>query len=231
MLQADVRGSDPTAEFLRRLERLAAELAERTIGRARDRDGLSALAEGMAALTDLATVRLAAMLPPDLPLACGRGCAHCCRYGGVMVDPVSAMALAQSLVEQCGPAEMASILLHLANVSERSCALIDAYDGCIAYVTRPLTCRAINAYDDEACQKNGPPGASGNGGKGGYSVPPAIATAVVTGVAGTLATLGLICEPVELNTALRVLLSEPDATARWLSGEDVFGGLPPAGCL
>ncbi|MBF0562708.1 MAG: YkgJ family cysteine cluster protein [Alphaproteobacteria bacterium] len=222
---------DPTAAFLRRLHQLSAEMAQRTIGQSRTPDGLLALAEGMAELADVATARLTVVLPPERHSACGRGCAHCCKHGGVMVDPVSVLALTLTLTGQYDPVDLAGIMLRLSASAAGACALVDAHDSCLAYVARPLTCRVVNSYDDETCRQFGPPTvaqvAGGEGVALGYPVPLAIAAAIVAGVAQGLATCGILCAPVELNAALRVALSEPDVLERWLAGEDVFAGLVP----
>ncbi|MEO5372796.1 MAG: YkgJ family cysteine cluster protein [Alphaproteobacteria bacterium] len=212
---------DPIADFLVNLREVTRDLVHRTLGVERSPASLDALVDGAYGIADLAMDRLATMLPSDRPLDCGRQCSHCCKQALVMTDPATILHIAHQVTTRLDPMVLSAWGLRLATRARRPCALLEE-EICSVYGARPVICRAYNAYDSAACETGDLPNLRGTVADRGYPVPYAIAAAMATGLAEGLDALGLHSNQVEMNAALRIAMTTPDAAQRWLAGEDVF---------
>lgn len=103
------------------------------------------------------------------------------------------------------------------------CALLGDDGKCLAYEVRPVTCRNEHSKSAEQCK------AGHDASQLGVDVPldrlfalqAAGGLVVVAAAQGVQRATG-DAEPCELQEALHIALSAPDAVARWLAGDDAF---------
>ena len=170
----------------------------------------------------------------DVPVACGRGCSHCC-HSWVDASPaevlfaVKGMSAAQratalAAVEQsCGVTAGLGFDARARMVSP--CPLLTDH-VCGAYNSRPIVCRSAVSADAEACRRSYLE-LSGEG----IPVPTlwrTLGQAYAMALEGAALRAGLVPAAREWNESLRIALRDVTAEPRWLAGEDVFDGLPRA---
>jgi hypothetical protein len=170
----------------------------------------------------------------DVPIACGRGCSHCC-HTWVDASPaevlfaVKAMGsdqrarAAKSVEETCRKTGGKPF-------DERSrmvcaCPLLED-NMCSLYHARPIVCRTAVSVDEGACRRSFLD-------LSGESIPiPTVWRTIGQGYAvaleGAILRSGLVPTEREWNESLKAALADPTAEARWLGGEDVFAGVPRA---
>lgn len=168
--------------------------------------------------------------------ACGAGCNFCCR--GVRVDAsVPEIARIVDHAEKTFPPEVLDRVRTRARENAQQthgkpilhyplrlpCALLGDDGNCLAYGVRPVTCRNEHSTDAEQCK------AGHDSQKLGVDVPidrifalQAAGGMVVVGAAQGVQRATGDAEPYELQEALHIGLSTPDAVDRWLAGEDAF---------
>jgi Fe-S-cluster containining protein len=173
-----------------------------------------------------ANERLLALLPADQPLACRRGCAHCCKQR-VSVTPLEVLELAATLRRELDDDALeqvrAQVRASASRVRGRSaaqqrgltCPLNQADGSCLAYASRPLLCRGASSFDVNACAQ---PGAA---------IPSYLELAEAAALAqeeldAESLRIGGREEMLELACALEIVLEQPDAEARWRAGEPIF---------
>lgn len=175
-----------------------------------------------------------ARLIGDAPIACGRGCSHCC-HNWVDATPAEVLFAAKSLPEEqrpraieaverlCGRTEGRPFEERAAMVTP--CPLLEE-DSCSAYEVRPIVCRSAVSADAEACRRSYIE-MSGEG----VPVPTVWRTlghGYSVALEAVLTHARLAARAREWNESLRLALGDPSAEARWFAGEDVFRGLPAA---
>jgi len=164
---------------------------------------------------------------------CRIGCAFCC-WLPVDVLAHEAITIAAFLSGTLAPAKMEKITQRVTALDERlaamssveciraqvPCPLLDLEDmTCRIYTVRPHACRQYASFDRDACERAlGDPDAA---------VPTDILLQLVhdrvtMGIAVALYALGIDYHTLDIVSALRIALTEPDAAERWLAGEDVF---------
>jgi len=166
----------------------------------------------------------------DVPIACGKGCSHCCVIA-VTVSAPEALYLGK-LVAAMGAEAIARVraaneVTQAFDLTERDrhphdCPMLENH-SCTIYAHRPKACRQAASTDAEACRRsnremtNEPvPSPSGYiGSRAAYA----------TALHAALAELALPNSSYEFNAALVRVLDTPDAERRWLAGEDIFEGV------
>lgn len=203
----------------------------------RDRIETSIARRSVAPLTEFLYANLAGAtrIVADVPIACGRGCAHCCNLWVDATAPEIFHLLASLDPGQRSLAvrqvEHALALTAGQGFAARGamvtpCPLL--VDGiCSAYDARPLNCRLAVSSDAGRCRRSFLEAS-------GEEVPVPIVWMALRqgyGVALEAAMLyaGLAHRAREWNQSLAIALARPDAEARWLGGEDVFAAAPAAG--
>jgi Fe-S-cluster containining protein len=126
---------------------------------------LDAMAERAAAIAGELLKQHLEVLPPDPEIACGAGCAACCRLrADVTVAEVA--RLVRHLRRTRSPAEIASLRERVDETALRvgrlgadaraearvGCALLDG-DRCSVYEERPLVCRGCNSASADDCER------------------------------------------------------------------------------
>jgi hypothetical protein len=162
--------------------------------------------------------------------ACKRGCAYCCHIHVTVHAPEVFHAL-DFARKNLSPDALAALAKRAAENAERvagatsrtypqtPCAFL-VESACSVYAARPMVCRSEHSYDVDACRRVFETGKSETVKRN-------------LDVAGTSAmeqiplheALGLVFEHdarLELQQALHIGLTEPNAAERWLAGEDVF---------
>lgn len=173
-------------------------------------------------------------------LGCHKGCAWCCRVPVACSAP-EVFRFADTLRKTAGAdlprlqADLQAAAAHRRPLTEPqllalrvTCPLL--LDGaCYGYEGRPIACRSLVSTSSQACRDSM------------MDKPiPLVAPALSKGeIARTLllaavSWAGLPEHTYEMVEALAVALPDPRAEARWLAGEDVFGGVrvsarPPDG--
>lgn len=178
--------------------------------------------------------------PAEFALACRRGCAFCCH------DPVAATApevfrIARHVLGQAGPDVAAALgrlkAAHVATAGDspedrvrrrRPCAMLEG-NACTGYAVRPLACRSANSGSAQACEDAFHNGATPIP---VAKVPIVLRDSHLLCLLAALQAVGLDNRAYELNHALWLAVSVPDAERRWVHGEDVFASVrttQPAG--
>lgn len=162
-------------------------------------------------------------------IACRKGCAHCCTQMVIVTAP-EAFHVA-SLVRK-KPATVAAIIAAAQRtgtltLNERltaniMCPMLD--DAlCSIYAGRPLGCHGFVSASLDACLATFTQGGKPDIPMPGDTVQVLYACRMLMLVALRLA--GLKDAVYELNAALAAILTQEEAEARWLKGEDVFAGV------
>ncbi len=174
------------------------------------------LPDRYAALFEAADSEIAAALKA-LPVAvpCARGCDHCCRFNEIIVSRYEGVLLVRH-IESLAPETRALVVARILASQSRSgggrespCVLLSP-DGCAAYASRPLPCRAYHSISEPACrarlQKLAPD-------------PPNVAATRVVEFAA-LEVSNAAKHPVyEVNSLLARIYAEPIKIARWAAGD------------
>lgn len=174
---------------------------------------------------DELTAIMRSKMPSGHPkTACRAGCSWCCSLVAESSVP-EVLAIARYLRETLDADQLAVCLSEIERVLEErrsgrrpQCPLLK--DGlCTVYPIRPLTCRAWNSYDADACRTYAE---TGRGVAPVNLIQMTSYLGIGQGMDGGLAQAGLSALRVELLRGLRVALSAPDAEGRYLAGEAVF---------
>lgn len=181
-----------------------------------------------------ASMRGSARLIGDVPLACARGCSHCC-HSWVDASPAEVLfavgtmtpaqrSRARAAVEQaCGRTSGLSFDERAEVVT--ACPLLENH-ACTIYDARPVVCRAAASANAQVCRR-----AYLDRSGEGIPVPTvwrSLRLAYAAALEGAILHSGLVPTAREWNESLRLAMDLPDAEARWLAGEDVFRDAPRA---
>ncbi len=168
----------------------------------------------------------------EVPIACGRGCSHCC-HSWVDATAVEALFAVKSMTRDQRPRAIEAVgrVRHQTagkSFDERSamvtpCPLLDGH-VCSVYSARPIVCRAAVSADADTCRR-----AYLEMSGEGVPVPAVwrnLGKAYAVGLEGAILHAGLVPTVREWNDSIWIALNDVSAEARWLAGEDVFGALP-----
>ena len=195
-------------------------------------DCLLKLADLAAESTDRLVDEMVVHHPPLLPVQCAVECPWCC-YLVVETTPPEAVRVVAHLRESRTTEEMVAVRARTAELDDRirgmdrdrraearlPCSLL-AGGRCSVHSHRPLKCRGGNSADAVLCHENFervedmplPV----------YLPQLYIADHIQRGIGSALSAAGLVSRRLELVATLRILLDDPDAVLRWLSGEDAI---------
>ncbi|MGE4423821.1 MAG: YkgJ family cysteine cluster protein [Pseudodesulfovibrio sp.] len=178
----------------------------------------------------------------DPPLACKRGCIHCC-YNQVAVTEPEALFLGLHLLGTRSPER-------LRDLADRARALADGLKGkswreigmirhrlpclfledggCSVYPARPLACRGWNSVDETMCLRSNLSQDAMTPIEN-HPIMRQIADAIQSGLLRGASSLGLEAGYLLMARAMALLLSDDpeqgliDGTADWLDGKPFFG--------
>lgn len=168
----------------------------------------------------------------DIPIACKKGCSHCCHIW-VSVAPPEALHIAK-IIQQTGPEIVEKVRSAYEYTRQFSfddrpehpypCPLL-ADDLCSIYDSRPKACRLASSADAAVCART-------YHNKTSEDVPTPEMYMIgrayyAMALASGLRQIGLPYRAYEFNGALVRVLDTPDAERRWLSGENIFDGVQP----
>lgn len=167
----------------------------------------------------------------DVPVACGKGCSHCCHIWVSATAP-EVLHIAQLLKERDGAVIERVRTAHGQtkdyNFDTRDehptpCPLLEQ-DLCSIYESRPMTCRLAASADASICARTYHNISS-------EDVPTPMVylfgrNSFAVAMAAGLRKASLPHHAYELNAALTRALNTPDAERRWLAGEDIFSDVP-----
>jgi Fe-S-cluster containining protein len=166
----------------------------------------------------------------DIPIACGKGCSHCCVIA-VTVSAPEALYLGKLITamgaEAVARVRAANAVTGQFDLLERDqhphdCPMLRDH-SCTIYEHRPKACRQAASTDAEACARSNrqltnepvPSPAGYIGSRAAYA----------TALYAALSELALPNNSYEFNAALVRVFDTPDAEGRWLVGEDIFAGV------
>lgn len=142
-----------------------AGLAERELAAAANAAGIRSAMEQVAGRAEkLLSARLTA--EEHRLIACGPGCAACCRVNVTVLLP-EAVAIAAYIEDTCSGEEFTPLKMRIAATAERvrwmddderiragiPCPFLDGRGWCTIHPVRPLTCRALSSTDPEQCRR------------------------------------------------------------------------------
>ncbi len=222
-VEITVRGVDPKdrhPDQTAAIARLSYELLE-TAKQTGDIDPLLAFlhAKVNATIGDLA----------DIPIACGKGCSHCCHGSWSSVTAPELIYVAkvvrrrgESAISRVIEAEKLTEALVFGGPRWVACPML-VDDACSIYEHRPMVCRLVTSSDASICARS-----CRNITNETIPVPPLYVSGrmyYAFALACALKHADRSTVHYEFNAGLKRALERSDCEAAWLAGEDVFAGV------
>jgi hypothetical protein len=173
-----------------------------------------------AALYAVVDAQIAAMKARiQAPIPCVQGCSHCCKFNEILLSKWQALVLIRE-IERLPAAEREAVVDRIMSASGPSgggvaspCALLSERGRCSVYGGRPLPCRGYHSLSEPDCRRR----LSGEGGD-----PPTFVVLRLIELAA-LDVLGAAeaeqdRAPMEINSLLRRIYSDPSRLAQWAEG-------------
>jgi len=170
---------------------------------------------------------------PEKPLACRKGCDHCCHLT-VLADAATVIRIADYVHETFDPAQRTLLDMRLIAYEDRAEKMTQAersrtriacpllVDGsCSVHPVRPLICRSFNSYDAESCRTHLAVGRS-SADIPSWNIPWLVGLALDAGLKEALVESGYRDGDLELGLALKAALDRPNTAERWLAGDRIF---------
>ncbi len=171
--------------------------------------------------------------PSDHRIECAKGCAFCCHLRVTAMAP-EVFHVANFVRKQFG-GELENVLARVRAADAGSRGLSSAErpkhkfpcsllvdKACSVYAARPSACRGLTSISVKTCER-------GYNGEAVEVLTPAVWTEIRRAhnqpMWAALSAANLPADSYELNHAVLVALTTPDAESRWLKGEDVFAGV------
>jgi Fe-S-cluster containining protein len=166
----------------------------------------------------------------DVPIACGKGCSHCCNIW-VSVTAPEALRIAK-IVKARGDKAIAKVRAAYDNTNTHDfdsrdqhpypCPLLDG-DICTIYDARPSSCRWAASASSEVCKRS-------YLNETNEDIPTPMAYLMGRNVFSLAMHVALrrgklVDHSYEFNAALTRALETEDAETQWLAGEDAFAGV------
>jgi len=167
----------------------------------------------------------------DIPVACGKGCSHCCVISVTVSAPEAIYVgklLAAMGADAIARVRAAHAVTGQFDLAERDqhphdCPMLQD-NNCTIYEHRPKACRQAASTDAGACARvhrsltneRIPSPAPYDGSRVAYA----------TALYAALSHAALDTMAYDFNAAMVRVLDTPDAESRWLAGEDIFSGVP-----
>jgi Putative zinc- or iron-chelating domain len=201
--------------------RQAAEALLAGLGKAWRASGGRPRPERYVMLYELADAELAAVKKRlQAPIPCVQGCSHCCRFNEILLSKWQAVVLVRAI--EALPAETReAVVARILTTRSRSggglkgpCALLSPQGRCSAYAGRPLPCRGYYSLSEPACRQR----LEGEG----RDPPTFVAMRLIELAALDAVSADESAEdraPMELNSLLRRIYSDPDRLAQWAAGQ------------
>jgi Fe-S-cluster containining protein len=212
------------------------DLVAGTLNLARTQGAVLSLAVQAVNLADQLIDYFESANPLPQAIACREGCHYCC-YNQVEVTPLEALLIGHRVAQNFSPKDMKDLqkrvnraLTLKANKTKRKiarqrrrlpCPLLQD-DRCLVYPVRPLVCRAMHAFDPEACRQEFQRGSLGA--TDFYAHRHEFVWSISAGLQQGCREIGCQSGVMDLDTALRDYFARENPEAIWLSGEQTFSG-------
>jgi len=196
-------------------------------------DILGTLMERMFGAIDHTVDALKQQDPPATPTACQAECNYCCSVQ-VQLLPPEILYIADHLKQFRTEAELQQLVDRVSIMEDQisglsavdrarvglPCPLLEN-DRCSVYDVRPITCRAANSSDAERCKAAIGPEAIQDT-VPSYTHQVTVCRHVTRALLEGFQEIGFATPPLELVSALRIVLTNDDAFSAWVRGEPVF---------
>ena len=166
------------------------------------------------------------------PMACGRGCPHCCVLNVAVLLP-EALLIAERITGQWADAERGELLQRLVRHSnwarwmddeerifrQAFCPLLAVDGSCSIHPLRPLACRGVASLDDASCRQAFDPIVD----ERDRTVPADLQRrraydAAFIAMAGALRQHGMDDRSIELGSGIRAFVEAPELRTLFFSG-------------
>lgn len=168
----------------------------------------------------------------DVPIACEKGCSHCCNSWVDVMPPEAIYTIKLMSPEQRNrvreAVDRASELTRGVSHANRAsmvtpCPLL-LDNICEVYQSRPIACRTATSVEVAICRRSLID-------KSGEKIPSPMLwrdfrEGYAVALEGAILNAGLARLSRERNESLRITLASPDVEERWLSGFDDFAAVP-----
>jgi hypothetical protein len=182
--------------------------------------GSASHSERYATLYAAVDAQIAAVKKPiQARIPCVQGCNHCCKFNEILVSKWQAVAVIRE-IERLPAQERAAVINRIVQSQGHSggggaspCALLSEAGGCSVYGGRPLPCRGYHSMSEPDCRRR----LSGEGGD-----PPTFVVLRIIELAALDVLSAAEAEheraPMEINSLLRRIYSDPSRLALWAEG-------------
>jgi Fe-S-cluster containining protein len=169
------------------------------------------------------------------PIACREGCNFCC-FNQVEVTPPEALLIGHHVAQNFSPDEKDALMNRVtrsltfkAGKSKKKiarlrhqlpCPLLQG-GSCSVYGVRPLVCRAMHAFTPGSCEAELLQGKLGPGEF--YAHRYEFIWSISSGLQTGCRELGCQTGVLDLDLALRDVLTQENPAERWIAGENIFG--------
>jgi Fe-S-cluster containining protein len=154
------------------------------------------------------------------PIPCVQGCSHCCKFNEILLSKWQAVLLIRA-IEALPLETRTTVVARILTMQSRSgsgvkgpCALLSPEGQCSAYAGRPLPCRGYYSLSEPACRQR----LEGQG-----RDPPTFVVLRLIELAALETVSAEESEqeraPMELNSLLRRIYSDPGRLAQWVAGQ------------
>ena len=160
------------------------------------------------------------------PVACARGCSHCCTtYVSTSLPEVFRLAQAvrgkgMTHARVIAAAARAKAMPQLQREIDRvNCPILDNH-ACSEYLHRPVVCRAVLSTSLDTCERIFLKGSNIP-----FTAPPSLGSLrsyIIIMMRAAMVLAGLPHRNYELTHALQIALAQANREERWLAGEPLF---------
>lgn len=165
-------------------------------------------------------------------VACRKGCNHCCKYM-VAVSSAEVISIFHYLQQTRNPEQLTKFKKRIEErvnlvsgmkekeywdtTHQEGCLFLNKEGGCTIYPTRPRACASLIVTDAEPCKTHA-------GQVTQHVVPKNMGIIGFIALSKELKRRKLQSGIYEFNSALLTMFNDPNATEKWLSGENIFQG-------
>jgi len=222
-----------TSEAEEAISEEAAELTRAALWKSLSHDSALALADSLRSGAESRIKAVRKRRPASRGIACKKGCAWCC-YVKVGALPLEVIRIAEHLRQTLSPTDLDALKARIAATDSQTrglsgiqrlalripCPLLTENGACSVHPVRPLACMGANSFDARRCRNNVEDREPRE--VVSFSPQEVITRATIRGIRKGLESCGLQADFVELISALRTAIENPDTADEWLVGKRPF---------